>query len=216
MASEHDRTAAKSDRLQLVLAVLLGLAALATAFAAYRGDLYSGDSVILLNQSVQSADESSQAFNAAETVFVQDVTLFTQFAIAANSGQEDVAKYIQDGLMRPQLGKQVDWWSDQPDSVATPFVERNPFYTAPRDNKRGGEVRKRSDQQFKRARVLDDTGDEFVLYTVLFAAALFMYGIASVATSRRVLLAGLGVGGVLFAIAALLMIVSAIDAPPLL
>jgi len=120
--SERDHTAAKSDGLQLVLAVLLGLAALATAFAAYRGDLYSGDSVILLNQSVQSGDESSQAFNAAETIFAQDVTLFTQYAISANSGRQDVAVFLKDSLMRPQLRKQVEWYSDQPDAVATPFV----------------------------------------------------------------------------------------------
>jgi hypothetical protein len=45
----------KSERLQVLLAVLLGAAALATAWAAYRGDLYSGDSVILLNQRLPAA-----------------------------------------------------------------------------------------------------------------------------------------------------------------
>ena len=49
---------AKGERLQILLAVLLGTAALATAWAAYQGDLYSGDSVITLNRSVQTSDKA--------------------------------------------------------------------------------------------------------------------------------------------------------------
>jgi hypothetical protein len=213
-------SAEKSERLQILLAVLLGAAALLTAWAAYRGELYSGDSVILLNTSVQTSDRASQAFNQAETVFVQDVTLFTEFAIASNSpdrsAREEVTAYIQNSLMRPALRRQVEWWADTGDDVQTPFVRQNPHYVPPSQSAAGRRLRAQSAAEFKRARELDDTGDKFVLYTVILAASLFLYGIASVASSRKVLFASMGVGFVLFAFALVNMIITSADAPKLL
>jgi len=212
-----DTSGSKSERLQILLAVLLGAAALATAWAAYRGELYSGDSVILLNRSTQTSDRASQAFNAAETVFQQDVQLFTQFAIGAQrKSDENITAYIKESLMRPELKKQVEWWADTPDNVETPFVKQDPFYVPPSQNKTGVQLREKAAAEFKRARTLDDAGDEYVLYTVLFAASLFLYGIASVASSRKVLYASMGTGAVLFVFAAILMIGTTADAPKLL
>jgi hypothetical protein len=205
----------KSERLQVVLAVLLGAAALLTAWAAYQGELYSGDSVILLNQSVQSSDRASQSYSAGQTQFVQDVNLFTQFAVASAEDRGDTAQYVKDALMRPALKKQVEWWADTPDDVISPFVKDNPhFVDAGRE--RGLKLDAKAAAEFKRARALDDTGDKYVLYTVILAASLFLYGIASVATSRKVLFASMGVGAVLFLFAAVNIISTAADAPKLL
>lgn len=209
-------SASKSEGLQILLAVLLGTAALATAWAAYRGDLYSGDSLIRFNQSVQKTDQASQAYNAAQTVFVQDVNLFTQFAIAANRGEDAITAYLQTELMRPQLRKQVEWWSETGDDVGTPFVEQDPHYVAPTDDKKAQQLGAAAAEDFKAGRELDDTGDEYVLYTVLFAAALFMYGIASVATSRRVMTTCMAVGALLFVASLVMMIGTTADAPDLL
>ncbi len=211
------RGASKSETLQVVLAVLLGAAALATAWAAYRGELYSGDSVILLNRSTQVSDRASQAYNAAETVFVQDVNLFTQFAIAAQDpATEDNAAYLKETLMRPQLVKMVEWWAETGDEVESPFVKQDPHFVAPTQSREGRALRTEARAEFRRARELDDTGDEYVLYTVIFAASLFLYGIASVASSRKVLFAAMGVGGVLFVAGLIGLISTTVDAPKLL
>lgn len=213
----RDGSARKSEGLQILLAVLLGAAALATAWAAYRGELYSGDSVIMLNRSTQTSDRASQAFNAAETVFVQDVNLFTQFAIAAQDpATEDNATYLKETLMRPQLVRMVEWWSETGDEIESPFVLQDPHFVAPTQDPRGRRLRAQAASEFRQARELDDTGDSFVLYTVIFAASLFLYGIASVASSRRVLLAGIGVGAVLFVAGLVGLISTSIGAPALL
>jgi hypothetical protein len=220
MADETEsqgRSARKSDALQLLLAALLGAAALATAWAAYRGELYSGDSVILLNRSTQTSDRASQAFNDAQTVFVHDVNLFTQYAVAAqDASTRDNAIYIKETLMRPQLVEMVEWWSDTPDDVLSPFVEDDPHFVPPTDNAEGRRLRLQAQREFTRARELDNIGDEYVLYTVIFAASLFLYGIASVATSRRVLFASMGVGGALFAAGVVGLVSTTSGAPPLL
>jgi hypothetical protein len=221
LVAEHaslSHTADKSEWLQILLAVLLGAAALSTAWAAYRGELYGGDSVILLNTSTQTSDRASQAFSAAETVFVQDVNLFTQFAVAAQGTAKDkeTAQYLKATLMRPLLVKQVEWWADTPDSVESPFVKQDPFFTPPVRNAEGLKLRAQAAAEFKRARILDDTGDKYVLYTVIFAAALFLYGIASVASSRKVLFASMSVGAVLFLAGLIGLISTTLDAPKLL
>lgn len=209
--------ALRSETLQIVLAVLLGAAALATAWAAYRGELYSGDSVILLNRSTQTSDRASQAFNAAETVFVQDVNLFTQFAIAAQDpATEDNATYLKETLMRPQLVRMVEWWSETGDEIESPFVRQDPHFVAPSRNRAGTRLRAQAAAEFRRARELDDVGDEYVLYTVIFAASLFLYGIASVAASRKVVFAGLGVGAVLFTAGVVGLVSTTAGAPSLL
>ena len=213
MATEPEiRPEGKSERLQILLAVLLGLAALATAWAAYRGDLYSGDSVILLNRSTQTTDRASQSFNQAETVFVQDVNLFTQFAVAAQRDQQ-TATYLKETLMRPQLVRMVEWWAETGDEIESPFVPQDPHFVPPGQSPQGRRLRAQAASEFERARELDDTGDSFVLYTVIFAAALFLYGIASVASSRNVMFAGMGIGGVLF-IAGVIGLISTMSGAP--
>ncbi len=210
----HD---SRTERLQILLAMLLGTAALATAWAAYRGDLYSGDSVILLNQSVQTSDKASLAFTAAQTTFNEDVSLFTEFAVLANTdGQSGTTDYVKDSLMRPSLQKQVEWWGETGDDVPSPFVKANPHFTAVKDDPLANELEATAAAQFERAINLDNTGDRFTLFTVLFAAALFLYGIASVASSRKVFMAGVAVGALLFVIGVGMMISTTIGAPPLL
>jgi hypothetical protein len=221
VATEHESThrssADKSERLQVILAVLLGAAALATAWSAYRGELYSGDSVILLNRSTQTSDRASQQFNAAETIFVQDVGLFTQFAIAAQDpATRDNATYLKETLMRPQLVKMVEWWAETGDEIESPFVKQDPHFVAPSQAPEGRRLRAQAASEFKQARELDDTGDEYVLYTVIFAASLFLYGIASVASSRKVLFSSMSVGAVLFVIGLIGIISTSSGAPKLL
>jgi len=212
---DADRGSNKGEKLQILLAVLLGTAALATAWAAYRGELFSGDSLILLNRSAQTSDQASQKFNAAETLFAQDVALFTEFAVASDK-DDGTSEFIKDDLMRPALVKQVEWWAETDDDVGSPFVKQNPFYVAPSQNRRGLQLRAEAAKDFKQARVLDDAGDEYVLYTVLFAAALFLYGIASVATSRKVLVTGMVTGGLLFLFGLVQLIDTTANAPKLL
>jgi hypothetical protein len=149
-------------------------------------------------------------------VFVQDVNLFTQFAIASNRGEEAIAGYIQTELMRPALQKQVEWWSGTGDDVGTPFVKEDPHYVAVADDPDGTRLTAAAQADFTSGRELDDTGDEYVLYTVLFAAALFLYGIASVASNRRVMMTSMGFGMVLFLFALVMMIGTTADAPDLL
>jgi hypothetical protein len=207
----------KGERLQILLALLLGTAALATAWAAYQGDLYSGDSVITLNRSVQTSDKASLAFTAAQANFNEDVTLFTDFAVLANTdAKSGAAEYINDSLMRPELKKQVEWWSGTDDDVTTPFVKENPFFTAVKDDPAANKLESEATAQFEQAIDLDNTGDRFTLYTVLFAAALFLYGIASVASSTKVFVASSAVGALLFVVGLGMMIATTIGAPPLL
>jgi hypothetical protein len=205
-----------SEGLQIFLAVLLGVTALLTAWAAYRGDLYGGDSLIRFNEAIQLTDQSGQAYNEFNQNLVEDTNTFLQFAIAANRSDPDgkqTAEYIKT-LFRDEFVPAVEWWVKDKTGAATPFVANNPDYRSVALAQSEG-LDKQAKKKFSEGKKLDDTGDKYGLYTVILAAALFLFGIAGVTSSRNIFWGGTGVGLVLVTFSVINLIGITNGAPPL-
>jgi hypothetical protein len=205
-----------SEGLQIFLAVLLGVTALLTAWAAYRGDLYGGDSLIRFNEAIQLTDQSGQAYNEFNQNLVEDTNTFLQFAIAANRSDKDgqqTAEYIKT-LFRDEFVPAVEWWVKDKTGAATPFVANNPDYRSVALAQSEG-LDKQAKTKFKEGKDLDNTGDSYGLYTVILAAALFLFGIAGVTSSRKIFWGGTGVGVVLVVFSVINLIGITNGAPPL-
>jgi hypothetical protein len=204
------------ERLQILLAVLLGFTALLTAWAAYRGDLYGGDSLIRFNEAVQLTDQSGQAYNEFNQNLVEDTNTFLQFAIAA---QDDSAKgtatteYIKT-LFRSEFVPAVEWWADKTDKYNTPFVAENPEYRSVALSQ-SEKLDKQAKVKFAEGKNLDDTGDSYVFWTVVLAASLFLFGIAGVTSARAVFWGAAGVGVVLLTVSVIGLIGVTSGAPHL-
>jgi hypothetical protein len=212
-ADPEERTQRIKDRLEILLAVLLGLAALATAFAAYQGDLYGGDSVVKLNDSVRATAQASQKVIEGNQAFTQDVELFLEFAKLAQRKEDvGVGQYFRDSLMDENMQKALSWWSDDKDAQ-TPFEEGSPYVRTEYVEAEKLERQARSD--FDLAIDLDNKGDSFMLYTVLYASALFLYGIASVARQLKVRYATMTVGFIIFLLATGMMLNTYFSGPDL-
>lgn len=184
------------DRLGVLLAVLLGLGAVATAFAAYQGEIYSGDSLVSINQSLRSTQESSLRAIEGNQELAKDTAIFLEYVRATRPPPDlELIAYYRESIFDDNLLAGIEWWEDS--DALTPFVPENPRYEQP-ELEEATALAGQARRQFDRAIELDDKGDQFVLYTVLFATSLFLYGIASVSGQLRLKVATMAIGAVVF------------------
>ncbi len=186
------------DRTEIVLAILLGVAAILTAWSTFQSAQLASAMTAAYSEGIRVSDAASQAFNDASATDVADQALFLEFAKASQAGEEDTALYIHDSLMSEELAAAVDWWIDQPDSAgyATPFTEDNPNWsTAMFDDAEALDAEAQA--QFDEAEKKDSLGSDFDILAIIIALALFLFGIASLVRQQRIKI-GLGaVGGVI-------------------
>ncbi|WP_370250619.1 hypothetical protein [Nocardioides sp.] len=176
----------ESGVLQLIAAILLGLAATMTAVSAYQAALTDGEALQGYTLSNAAGSEANALRSQAEQVFAADQSIYLQYAIAATEGNFDLTEYFQTELMRPELADAVAWFSDQGDDVLSPFVdvEGNPYVVA--EDQLAIDKQAEADRYYAEASEADDQGDKFELSTVLLALTLFFGGIATLFRRRSV------------------------------
>ena len=198
--STEERKQSVLDRTEIVLAILLGVAAILTAWSTFQSAQLGSAMTAAYSEGIRVSDAASQAFNDASANDIADQALFLEFAKASQAGEEDTALYIHDSLMSEDLAAAVDWWFDQPESAgyATPFTEDNPNWsTALYDDAEALDAEAQA--QFDEAEKKDSLGSDFDILAIIIALALFLFGIASLVRQQRIKV-GLGaVGGVILA-----------------
>ena len=120
-----------TSRIEVIVAVLLGVAAVVTAWSSFQSGQLSGRVQSNYSQGIRIADEASQAYNTAVANDIRDRSLFLEFAKAAEADDEATAQYVLQTLMSPELAAAVEWWSEQPDESGfdSPFVDENPAWS---------------------------------------------------------------------------------------
>lgn len=180
--SDHADSRAR-DRLETLIASLLGLAAVLVAVAGYQATLRDGDSIKSFNEGIRSINDANGFYNEATSVVSRDQSLFLEYAKAAKDGDEDLAGYLKEAIMDDNLRAAVDAWEkDTGDDIATPLdtdaYQLDELGEAER-------LEQRTNAQFTQARKLDDEGDNYALVGVIVATSLFFLGIAGVMSRMR-------------------------------
>lgn len=173
--------------LSLFAALILGLAAVLTAWSSYRESLTSDG--VLKNYSEQQVlvsaanDEYAKADQQAST----EKQFYVSYAIAVSENNQGA----QDGLlitMSKELQNALEWWADQPDSGPdTPFVAENPAYAKLPSQvlkAKGDALMAQADEKRAAAEEADGVSDRFGLANVFFAVVLFLAGIATLLNRR--------------------------------
>ena len=126
--AEEERRQRTLDRTEIVIAILLGIAAILTAWSTFQSAQLGGAVTAAYSEGIRLSDTASQAYNDASATDIADEALFLEFAKASNAGDESTADYIYSSLMTEDLAAAIDWWIEQPDSAGydTPFTEDNP------------------------------------------------------------------------------------------
>lgn len=188
----------EDDRLQIVAAVLLGLAAILTAVSGYYSAIKGGDSADTRADSGRTLADANFFFNQDTQQFSQDQNIFVEYATANFQGDAERADYLTT-LMRPELQAAVEWWNST-DEAVTPFdeVEGNPYFAegAQAALAEANRLQAEADKQVEEAADLDAKGDQFDLATTVLALTLFFGGIGTLFKNRMVATVMLGIGAV--------------------
>lgn len=208
----------RSYFVDIAIALLLGIAAIATAWAAYQSSLFGGDELEAFNratvktsEAALASDQASQAWTEGDQAYIQDQQLFFEYVKAAQTENLDLALYLRESLMSPELVSAIEWWEDTPDDVTTPFTDENPNYTnvawdnAAALDEDAQALLDEASLANEEANEKGDTGDKYDFATVLLAASLFMLGIGGVFRELMLKIA-LGSMGTIFLIVALVQV----------
>jgi hypothetical protein len=186
------------DRVEQVIAIMLGLAAIITAWTAFQSSQLGDKVQESFSEGIRSSDAASQEYNTAIATDNQDQALFLEYAKALVAEEEVTATYIHETLMSTELAAAVDWWLEQPEETApdSPFVEENPNWDDASWTT-AEELDVEAQQFFDTARDADSEGDEFDLLEVIVTLSLFLFGIASLVRQQKIQVGLAAVGGVI-------------------
>jgi hypothetical protein len=181
--------------LQVIAAILLGLAATFTALSAYEAALMDGEALQGYTNSTRTLNDANAFYDQGNQTTAMDQQLFIAYATAVHEGNDDLARYLTT-LMRPELKKAITWWktSGSARPPLDPSVQENPYSVDDFDE--AYDLEHEAGRLYKRAIHADNTGDKFQLSTVLFALTLFFGGISTVFRRRSVSHALLVISGV--------------------
>ncbi|QYG92423.1 DUF4337 domain-containing protein [Iamia sp. SCSIO 61187] len=183
--TDEERAAAQKEvddeirrgRVELLAAVLLGLAGALTAFSAYKAALTDGDALAGYTMSSKSTSDANSFYDDYSQTYLSDQQMFLEFNLAAVEDPE-LAAEIRERYFSPELEAATQVWAELPDEDTPPtpldldeyVVESYTSYE---------ETAALADEQFEEGATADAAGDKFELANVYFAVALFMAGVAA-------------------------------------
>lgn len=199
-----------SYNVALAAAVVLGLAAILTAWCSFQSARSSGavtqhyaDQQTLIASANDTYAQSDQASQLEQQFFLT-------YAINLAQGNDGAVSYLTDA-MSDELAAAVVWWSEQPaESVPpTPFVDDNPEYhnlSSQLYLADGNTLMDQADQARVAAEEAGKVGDRFGLANVMFAIVLFLAGIATLLQRTRIQVGVLILGVVILIVGAVIMV----------
>jgi hypothetical protein len=197
---DQDESSEKQRRqragLDLMSAVVLGVAALATAYASYQAELWGGEQAALYTDANALRVEASKVSLQAGQLQGADFMSFGAYLSALAANEEALEQfYIK--RFRPEFKRVFDIWIESrplqnPAAAPTPFAL--PEYDLPQ-RKKAEDLEKQAQEKFASGEEANDRGDKYILATVILANALFFGGINQLPHSLLVRKILLGLAG---------------------
>ena len=193
-----------SNKLEIFLAVALGIAAIGTAYAAYRSSLLNDDMISNYQLGIRNVNESSQATDEANIQFAQDQAVFLEFFTAAEiDNAPAVASFINTELMSQPLSDAVAVWAET--DMKTPFEDDSVYFL---DGwRRGDELKEEADRRFAMAAEADEESDRYELVTVITAAVLFFLGMGAIVNAGPAKRGFIGAGTILLGVSIVMLVI---------
>jgi hypothetical protein len=191
--------AARLDRrFELFEAIVLAIAAVLTAWAAFQATKWSGVQADSYSRAGAARTESVRASTLAGQLSLADVTTFSDWvaALAAEQRAGQDTGLSPDGAYEPAPGSESGFWFSRfrtefevaalawlaespltdPDAPATPF-DMDVYEVA--EGTRAAELAAEAEAHSAEARDANQRGDDYVLMTIVLALVLVLLGIGS-------------------------------------
>lgn len=196
---------------ELVIAILLGLVSIATAYASFQAALYDSQMAGAYNIGNAEATEAESLYLEGNQQFLQDTQVFNQLSllqveIAAGDAlaQEKYDTLYFQGVSE-EFGAAIDRAAAQTEADPNFFYsplddeEYQDFLFSPWDEKKTDSV-----ATIAKGDEYNSRSDKLTLYTVLLSISLFLLGIAALVRQRRTQLVLVGTGFVISVAAVIL------------
>jgi hypothetical protein len=186
-------------RFELAATVLLAVAAVATAWAAYQAARWHGEQARGQSASIAARVESTRAANVANRQAQIDVALFTQWVDAYARDETELAGFYRKRF-RPEFRPAFGAWvattpRTNPAAPLSPFAMPQYKLAA---NAQADRLEAQAAASSQSVGQYIQRADNYSLAVVMFAAALFFAGISTRLRSRTPRTVVLGLGYVLF------------------
>ena len=179
-----------SDRLEMVVAILLGITALFTAWASWIGSLHGGNQATNYTKSNNMAAEGNAEYNTASQLYLSDLMAWNSIVgfefdieIANLNGRTEEANLIQMKLEKfmqenctDQLIEAIEW-ADKQEGDVSPFEKEGMIDSYFED---ANKLLKESQDLLEQGQKDNANGDAYGLVTVIYSLALFLLGIIAI------------------------------------
>jgi hypothetical protein len=186
-------------RLELVSTVLLALATVATAWAAYQSRQWTGEQAQATSHATAARIAENRVSAVANRQVQIDVATFIQWLDAREQHHPRLADFYRARFRAEFKPAFASWLATRPfenkAAPPTPFAMRQYSLKASRDAARLETTAAADSEQSKEA---NQRADNYMLAVVLFASSLFFAGISTKLQTVRARTAILGLGCVLF------------------
>ncbi len=163
--------------IDITAAILLAIATVATAWCAYQSSRWSGVQATAFAQASGARIESNSSFNLALAAINYDTMTFIEWLNARQTSDAELFKYVNESLVREDFQPYLDQWVKASDYEELPTPLESDAYIndllAPTID-----LQVQSAEKFEEATEANQTSDDYVLATVLFASVLFFAGIS--------------------------------------
>ena len=186
---------ASHRRLELAATVLLAMAAVATAWAAYQSARWHSEQAKGQSASIAARVESTRAADVANRQAQIDVALFTQWVDAYATDKTELARFYRKRF-RPEFRPAFVAWvatkpRTNPNAPLSPFAMPQYKLAA---NAMAEDLERQAAAASESVGSFIQRADDYSLAVVLFAASLFFAGISTRlrAFTPRMVIVGLG------------------------
>jgi hypothetical protein len=170
------KSEAFAPRLEVVIAVLLGVTAVLTAWAAWQSSLYGGNQASCYAEGTAMVAAANSLYNEADQLLMQDMEIWNKItALRIELDYEWKLDQVMADNVYDEFSAAIDW-ADAQTEYASPFEMEgyvDSYYT---------DAAAMYDEGYAKIAEGDEhnhNGDVLGLVTVIFAVVLFLLGIAN-------------------------------------
>ena len=193
--------------IEFLSAAILALAVFATAWCGYQAARWGGIQAVSFIEALAAQQNSIKQANQAVLVQSLHVDLFVEWASAVSQEDQQLANFLFERFP-PELKKATEAWlklepETNPDAPPSPFAMPEYILEQSEESEKLFIV---ADEMFVQASRANQTSDNYVLLTVIFASVLFFGGVSGKFQSRVIDLAMLILAYMLFTIGVVVML----------
>jgi len=192
---------------EILSAVLLALATVASAWSAYQAARWSSEESLRFNEATAARVHAAEADDLADAEMDADVAMFIAYFSALHSGDLELVREFETRLFREEMAAAVEAWRGT-DPLVDPLAPGTPFEMAEYRNsnrEEGRRLEEEAQRKLDEAKSAIHNSDFYIMLTVLFASVLFFAGICTKFKAAGVRVAVLGMGALLFTVTLIVM-----------